>query len=93
MQPGSHQGRLDAKHRTSERRPRGETRYARCASSARTIAARMMNEARFARRPALLRFSAAHKARPRPTARPFADTVVVFVTESLVYVSSAANVS
>jgi hypothetical protein len=53
----------------------------------------MMDEARFARRPALLRFSAAHKARPRPTARPFADTVVVFVTESLVYVSSAANVS
>ena len=30
----------------------------------------MMNEARFARRPALLRFSAAHEARPPQRARP-----------------------
>src|SRR5690606_16978344 len=37
----------------------------------------------------LLRFSAAHEARPRRTARTFAGTVVVFVSESSVFVSNA----
>jgi hypothetical protein len=56
---------------------RGETRYARCASCAQTD--RRENDGRCALRapPVLLRFSAAHKARPRPTARAFAGNVVV----------------
>ncbi|HMN66339.1 MAG TPA: hypothetical protein PKB08_15145, partial [Burkholderiaceae bacterium] len=36
-----------------------------------------------ARRPALLCFSAAHEARPRPTARTFADTVTVLASSVL----------
>ncbi|MCO5109167.1 MAG: hypothetical protein M9907_19090 [Burkholderiaceae bacterium] len=52
-----------------------------------------MNDARFARGPALLRFSAAHKARPRPTARAFADTVVVLVDNSPGFDASATKVS
>jgi hypothetical protein len=48
----------------------------------RQIAASQRYEARFARWPALLRFSAAHEARPRPAAHAFADTVVVFVDTS-----------
>ena len=34
--------------------------------------------------PVRLRFSAAHKARPRPTARAFAAIVVALVSKSLV---------
>jgi len=56
--------------RCSQCRPRRETRYARFASSARTVAASQKYEARCARGPALLRFSAAHRRaggrRPAP---------------------------
>ena len=56
--------------RCSQRRPRRETRCARFASSAQTIAASQSYEARCARGPALLRFSAAHRhaggGRPAP---------------------------
>ncbi|MEB2353273.1 MAG: hypothetical protein OZ924_17925, partial [Burkholderiaceae bacterium] len=43
--------------------------------------------------PVLLRFSAAHKARPRRPARAFADTVVVLARKSLVFSSNTTNVS
>jgi len=53
----------------------------------------MMNEARFARRPALLRFSAAHEARPRHTAGAFADPVAAFVNNGPVFGANASDVS
>ena len=78
MQPGSHQGRLDAKHRTSPHRlaRRNSLRSLRELRSD----SRRENDGRCALRapPVQLRFSAAHEARPQPTARTFADTVVVF---------------
>jgi len=61
---------------------RGETRCAR--SRELRSDNRRENDGRCALRapPVPLRFSAAHKARPRRTARAFADTVVVFVGNS-----------
>jgi hypothetical protein len=65
----------------------------------------MMNEARFARRPALLRFSAAHEAHLTQRARPagptrdhahpraFAVTVAVFVSKSPVFVTRTTQVA
>jgi len=72
---------------------RGETRCARCASSAQTD--RRENDGRCALRapPVLLRFSAAHKARPQRPARAFVDTVVVVASRSPVFDSDAADVA
>jgi len=56
---------------------------------------RRENDGRCALRapPVPLRFSAAHKARPRRTARAFADTVVVFVDNSPVFDANATHAS
>ncbi len=64
---------------------RGETRCAR--SRELRSDNRRENDGRCALRapPVLLRFSAAHKARPRRPARAFADTVVAFVSNSPVF--------
>jgi len=54
---------------------------------------RRENDGRCALRapPVPLRFSAAHKARPRRTARAFAETVVAFVSNGPVYASNATD--
>jgi hypothetical protein len=56
---------------------------------------RRENDGRCALRapPVQLRFSAAHEARPQPTARTFADTVVVFEGNSPVRVVNTDGVS
>jgi len=70
---------------------RGETRYAR--SRELRSDSRRENDGRCALRapPVLLRFSAAHKARPRRTTRAFADTVVVFASNGPVFDACTTN--
>jgi hypothetical protein len=56
---------------------------------------RRENDGRCALRapPVRLRFSAAHEARPRHTARAFADTVAAFVSNGSVFNANASDVS
>jgi len=70
---------------------RGETRCAR--SRELRSDSRRENDGRCALRapPVPLRFSAAHKARPRRTARAFAETVVVLVGNGPVFDACTTN--
>ena len=81
--------------RCSQRRPRRETRYARCASCARTVAASQKYEARCARRPAPLRSSAAHRrardGRPAPSHAPLPAPLQAASRRSWATASSSAR--